>query len=120
MRLIVRKIRYVSSEAPSGVWNTRTSIHQDNLNHYLLSPKVNIEPSLEELVGHQSHTKLWRRPAHTSWRGRGEKGFRRMCEQKEWRRRSVCSTRHAPPAPFHKARKPSSLMIFLKQSMTPV
>lgn len=56
----------ISSEAQSDVGNR-------HLNIDLLSSKVNIEPSLEELVGHQGHTKLWGRPAHSSWRGRGKR-----------------------------------------------
>lgn len=34
----------------------------------LLSAKVNVEPPLQEFISYQSHTKLRRRSAHTSWR----------------------------------------------------
>lgn len=33
---------------------------------------------------------------------------------------SVCVCAYSPPAPFQNALKPSSLRIFLKQSMTPL
>lgn len=36
----------------------------------LLSPKVNVEPSLQELVGHQRDSELGRGAEHSSWRAK--------------------------------------------------
>lgn len=82
---------------------------------HLLSSKVDVEPALEELVGHQGHAKLRGGATHPSWRTEtGED------TQVGGDLTSPLPPPSLPPAPFHRALNPSSFMIFLKQSMTPV
>lgn len=77
MMLIVQEaglnIRLSSKVRQEEMWfdvvsvvDCRSGVHK----RHLLSSKVDVEPALQDFIGHQRHSKLRRGPKHSSWRNR--------------------------------------------------